>query len=459
MLDNEDGQDCPIGSTRISLRNDAKRMAEPARDRITLVLNGNQTGRYMPMNAWILAHRFGHAIQLRDKNEPETFVLDPTIFAEFEKIYNAVCIQFPITFPVFRTSLFAGGNTATDYFRCFVETLCTMRSARQGIITHIGEVMPELLAQYLISGGVRFNRVGLWDYNRFALAQPDFRGWRPISMSIRPIDKIDVASVDEMIENAEVVINKAFRDYLDSLVGKMVNYVIAHIPHASIEVPFREHYSGDVDAELALVTDWATDQMVKADESVIFPFSRLWCDVERFIDDPLNKCGLGMFYTHRLNGEPLREVKQPYLDRATTDYVTHHNKVVKAITSAISLMPVCLLDVHSYSEQQAELMGHSAPYPEICLGYDDGALPPGLVSAVSSVFQNAGYSVSNNQPYQGALLPTVFEGHPYFFALMIEVNKSVYLTAENVIIANRFARLQGAMNAVVDIIRDFPTGA
>jgi hypothetical protein len=55
----------------------------------------------------------------------------------------------------------------------------------------------------------------------------------------------------------------------------MANYVITHVPHASIELPFREHYSGDVDAELALVTDWATDRMVEADESVVFPFSRL----------------------------------------------------------------------------------------------------------------------------------------------------------------------------------------
>ncbi len=236
----------------------------------------------------------------------------------------------------------------------------------------------------------------------------------------------------------------------------MVNYVIAHIPHASIEVPFREHYSGDVDAELALVTDWATDRLVTADESVVFPFSRLWCDVERLVNDPLDARGLGLFTTHRLNGDMLREAQEPYLGRVWADYVAHHDKVVRAIVGAISLMPVCLLDVHSYADQQAKLNGHSEPYPDICLGYDDGAVAPGLNAAIAMLFKNAGYSTGDNQPYQGALIPNEFLGNPDFFALMIEVNKSVYLDGANAIISDRFTNLQGVMDRVVDTIRDWP---
>ena len=239
----------------------------------------------------------------------------------------------------------------------------------------------------------------------------------------------------------------------------MVNYVIAHIPHASIEVPFREHYSGDVDAELALVTDWATDRLVTADESVVFPFSRLWCDVERLVNDPLDARGLGLFTTHRMNGDVLREAKEPYLSQVNADYVAHHDKVVRAIVGAISLMPVCLLDVHGYAGEQAKLNDHSEPYPDICLGYDDAAVPPGLIPAVAKVFEDAGYSVGNNQPYQGALIPAAFEGDPNFFALMIEVNKTVYMDCANAIISDRFKKLQGVMGQMVDTIRDWPTGA
>jgi len=239
----------------------------------------------------------------------------------------------------------------------------------------------------------------------------------------------------------------------------MQNYVIAHIPHASPVVPFPEHYTGDVAAELALVTDWATDQMVTADESVIFPFSRLWCDVERLIDDPLNARGLGLFYTHRSNGDVLRQADETYVTQVNAAYHAHHKKVSTAIAAAISLMPVCLLDIHSYSDQQAKLYGHCEPYPEICLGYADDAVPAGLIAAIAAVLNDAGYSVGHNQPYEGALIPTEFADNPDFFAVMIEVNKSVYLDDANAIISDRFTRLQDVLKQVVDVIRHWPTGA
>jgi len=238
----------------------------------------------------------------------------------------------------------------------------------------------------------------------------------------------------------------------------MSNYVIVHVPHASTELPFPEHYTGDVSTELALVTDWATDRMAKADESVVFPFSRLWCDVERFIDDPLNDRGLGMFTTHRLNGDMLREAKEPYIDLVRSNYLDHHDKVAKAVTRAISLMPVCLLDMHSYSDQQAKLIGHSEPYPEICLGYGQD-VSPGLVQSISLLFKGSGYSVGSNQPYQGALIPSAFEGHPDFFGLMLEVNKSVYLGDNNSIIFARFKKLQDVIARAVDTIRNWSNDA
>jgi N-formylglutamate amidohydrolase len=103
-------------------------------------------------------------------------------------------------------------------------------------------------------------------------------------------------------------------------------------------------------------------------------------------------------------------------------------------------------------------MGHCEPYPEICLGYDDSAVAPGLIEEIAALFKTTCYSVGDNHPYQGALVPIEFEGNPDFFALMIEVNKSVYLDGANAVISDRFTKLQGVMNQIVDAIRKWPVG-
>jgi N-formylglutamate deformylase len=94
--------------------------------------------------------------------------------------------------------------------------------------------------------------------------------------------------------------------------------VVLHIPHSSRHVPTEERQDIRLDdaalnSELLRMTDAHTDELfpltpVEAGR-VIFPVSRLVCDVERFPsddDEPMAPRGMGVIYTRTSMGEVLR---------------------------------------------------------------------------------------------------------------------------------------------------------
>jgi N-formylglutamate amidohydrolase len=93
---------------------------------------------------------------------------------------------------------------------------------------------------------------------------------------------------------------------------------VLHIPHSSrhVSVEGRRAICLDdaaLDSELLRMTDAYTDELfpvtpVEADR-VIFPLSRLVCDVERFPfdeDEPMAKRGMGATYNRTAMGDVLR---------------------------------------------------------------------------------------------------------------------------------------------------------
>src|ERR1700692_3780692 len=94
--------------------------------------------------------------------------------------------------------------------------------------------------------------------------------------------------------------------------------VVLHIPHSSRRVPAEERQAilvdnSELNGELLRMTDAYTDELfpitpVEAGR-VIFPLSRLVCDVERFPSDaeePMAVRGMGVVYTRTSMGEVLR---------------------------------------------------------------------------------------------------------------------------------------------------------
>ena len=100
-----------------------------------------------------------------------------------------------------------------------------------------------------------------------------------------------------------------------------MKHCIFHIPHSSRQIPekYRDQFTIDdkaLNVELDKLTDHFTDSMTEGVEAnkVIFPYSRLLVDVERFADDalePMSERGMGVIYS---NGHALNKIRRDLTD-------------------------------------------------------------------------------------------------------------------------------------------------
>lgn len=217
--------------------------------------------------------------------------------------------------------------------------------------------------------------------------------------------------------------------------------IVAHIPHAGTEVPdaVRDQflvYPGELWREVAMVTDWYTNEIfgLPGIARTQTPISRVVLDLERFIDDkrePRVAVGQGVIYSHDTLGRQIRralldEERQALLDNY---YYPWHLKLEMDIEQQLHRWGHCLLlDCHSFPAEPPENHEpYPVPPPDICLGIHDVNTPQWLVDSCRRLFLNRGYSVAINFPYTGCLVPERFEGDPRVPAIMLEVNRRLYM--------------------------------
>lgn len=225
---------------------------------------------------------------------------------------------------------------------------------------------------------------------------------------------------------------------------------ILHIPHASCFFPHFEGYTVSRE-RLAFMAaqagDLFTDDLFICEGSIpiIAPFSRIFCDTERFEDDalePMSKLGHGCIYTHGPEGDPIRTVS-PALREHILDghYRPHHLALEQAVEQQLALHGRALIiDCHSFPDQpfssltpktEAQVAAAAAadPSPDFCIGADPHHTAPELTSHLVHQFYQRGFSVSVNSPYSGSLVPLKFyRSDPRVLSIMIEVNRKLILT-------------------------------
>ena len=163
-------------------------------------------------------------------------------------------------------------------------------------------------------------------------------------------------------------------------------------------------------------TDCYTDILFKPDDaeikSVVFPYSRFVCDVERLENDPLESEGQGIIYTRFKNyrrGEFTDEERNVLLGLRRN----HLNRLSEALKE-----DSVLIDCHSFSSDYEE-------ETDICIGFnEDWSFDAKLIDVVKDGFEEAGYKVSLNKPFSNSITPQY--NYPYK-SVMIEVNKKVYM--------------------------------
>ncbi len=222
--------------------------------------------------------------------------------------------------------------------------------------------------------------------------------------------------------------------------------IIKHIPHASLDFP--EGY--DYYSLLRIYGNYKFDNYKQADLFVddLFAdingveikakYSRLYCDVERFKSDeeePMAKIGQGYIYTNSLyngnrywrhlvyNGKDLFKGIDKYYD-------DHHKRLTDETKKILSLgKKVLILDLHSFSDEQAILIGKEGPFPDVCIGLNDTTYDQRILNVIIKKIEDKGYSYRINYPYSGSIVPKGLTKRQLekISSIMIEVNKRVYL--------------------------------
>jgi N-formylglutamate amidohydrolase len=208
-----------------------------------------------------------------------------------------------------------------------------------------------------------------------------------------------------------------------------MNNIILHIPHSSKVIPFE--YLGDyfdvveLNETLLKLTDTFTDELFSIDgvPKIIFPYSRVFCDVERFLqNEPMEtKYGQGFFYTNSINLKPFRNDINKDVIRDKY-YYPHHS----LIRETIQLMDnPLLIDCHSFSNEIYPCTPFNViDLPDFIIGHNEKEREKKISTMIYDYLSNLGFKVNINQPYNGSLIADNCD------SIMIEINKHLYLSSD-----------------------------
>ena len=209
--------------------------------------------------------------------------------------------------------------------------------------------------------------------------------------------------------------------------------MLLHVPHSSTSFPVESKVCfNDLDDEERLLIDYYTDNLFVPEQEannichMIFPYCRLYCDVERLINDPLEKDGLGISYSRWVpcqdrHGIVLRSYSVK--NEAFALYADYHSDISKKLVGLIGT--TLLVDCHSFSALP-NLLNSNPPDIDICIGYNDDETCPSkvVIGNIVQYFMSKGYKVGINEPFSNS---KTFNVPVTYHSIMIEVNKRLYM--------------------------------
>ena len=237
------------------------------------------------------------------------------------------------------------------------------------------------------------------------------------------------------------------------------------IDPAATTIPERTGYVVDdaaLQVEQLLLTDWHTDELFTnpTDTAIVAPFSRIFCDVERFADDAMEvmaDVGMGMLYTHSDAGTPLRTVSPELRERVLQEhYRPHHHRLTAEVDAQLQQHgQATLVDCHSFPALPflRDLDQH-VPRPHFNIGTDPFHTPQELIDRAIAYFAQDGYSLGVDRPYRGTLVPMAYyQRDARVRSIMLEVNRDLYLQPGTNIRNARFDAIKGVVQGFLDAMR------
>ena len=220
----------------------------------------------------------------------------------------------------------------------------------------------------------------------------------------------------------------------------MYDKIVLNVPHSSIERCY-EGWKGCLNMFPVIKewTDWHTDILFQDEcaTMVRFPFSRFFCDVERLVNDPLEKEGQGIIYFKHSGFE--RNVPENLKLEVLQWYEIHQSMLSKTIEDN-----TILIDCHSFPSHESNV--------DICIGVNDDESRPSeeTIDKICSIFEEEGYLVSINVPYSNSITP---KSDKKYHSIMIEVNKKIYMDEDTLKpLPDYFFRLKRTFNKVYNYL-------
>lgn len=212
-----------------------------------------------------------------------------------------------------------------------------------------------------------------------------------------------------------------------------MNNIVLNIPHSSIcgifdggKWPHNPHFINKV---VRRVTDWFTDFLFYSDnpavQEVVFPYSRLVCDVTGTDEGSILWPAQGGYKRHEMS-----DTEHAVLLDLHRDY----NEEVKSYINEDSI----LIEGHSFTGEEVQC--------DILVGTIDWQRNHDIVDIVKHEFENSGYSVSY-------LFNEKFAFEPSCKSMFIKVNRRVYMNHSTLTInpnSRQWMRWFGCLNRVYD---------
>jgi N-formylglutamate amidohydrolase len=247
--------------------------------------------------------------------------------------------------------------------------------------------------------------------------------------------------------------------------------VVLHIPHSSRHVPPEERQAiilddAALDNELLRMTDAYTDELFPVTPfeagRVVFPVSRLVCDVERFPsdeDEPMAARGMGAFYTRTSMGELLRAQSNPAARQLLLDrwYWPHHSQLERMVNDVVTRLGHCLIiDCHSFPSVALPYeLDQREERADFCIGTDAFHTPAVIRDAIVAAVKETGYSVAIDAPFSGALVPlSYYRKDDRISSVMIEVNRRLYMDEQSGRRSPDFNQVRAAVGGLVEAVAE-----
>lgn len=214
--------------------------------------------------------------------------------------------------------------------------------------------------------------------------------------------------------------------------------ILIHVPHASMYIPEAYRKTAlfsqeELEEENQFMCDTGILGLIPpafAENTVIFPYSRLYCDVERFRDgsEPMEAYGMGYIYTRDSKGREMFRPTAEHREEVSAIYDRHHERLNQTATEILREHGRCtIIDLHSFSDETVNRLFGWSDFPDVCIGTETDYYSEGLVQGIVELCKGFGLSVALNDPYCGSLVPSQYYGKQDtgIVSVMLEINKRI----------------------------------